>query len=263
MKNQRTKRPKARKTPIAMSAGDLQEKVDTLTRELTEAREQQTATADVLKVISRSTFDVQKVLDTLTESARRLCDASDAVLLLREGDFLRFAAHHGSIPIDFTEWKLSRAWVAGRSVLDRKRIHVHDLLSEKTEFPVGHASALRQGHRTIVAVPLMREQEVIGAINMRRTEVRPFTDKQIALIETFADQAVIAIENVRLITETREALERQTATAEVLQAINPSPGDLARYSTRSWRRRTAFAASATGACSSMTARSSAPSRCTG
>jgi two-component system, NtrC family, sensor kinase len=173
------------------------------------------------------------VLDTLTESACRLCDASDAVLLLREGDFLRFAAHHGSILMDSTERKLSRAWVAGRSVLDRKPIHVHDLLSEKAEFPVGHADALRQGHRTIVAVPLMREQDVIGAINMRRTEVRPFTDKQIALIETFADQAVIAIKNARLLNELRqrtddlsESLEQQTATSEVLQVINSSPGDL-------------------------------------
>jgi len=180
----------------------------------------------VLKVISRSTFDLQKVLDTLTESASRLCDAYDAVLLLREGDFLRIAAHHGEIPV-VDKWPVTREWISGRAAVDRKPVHVHDLQAEETEFPMAYAFARQAGHRTTLAVPLMRQEEAIGAISIRRMEVRPFTDKQIELMQTFADQAVIAIENARLLTEQREALERQTASAEVLQVINSSPGDLA------------------------------------
>jgi GAF domain-containing protein len=199
---------------------ELRERTD----DLGESLQQQTATADVLRVISRSTFDLQKVLDTLTESACRLCDAYDAVLMLREDDFLRIAAHYGDIPV-VDKWPVSRDWISGRCVVDRKPIHIHDLWAEEAEFPRAHALSQQTAHRSLFAVPLMREQEAIGAICIRRTEVRPFTDKQIELLQTFADQAVIAIENTRLFNETKEALAHQTATSEVLQAIGSSMAD--------------------------------------
>jgi two-component system, NtrC family, sensor kinase len=203
-----------------------------LLNELRESLQQQTATADVLKVISRSTFDLKTVLQTLVESAARLCEGYDSVLLLREGESLTFGAHHGPIPIDYVKWPISRAWAAGRSVLDRRPVHVHDLQTAGDEFSVGRAMALRLGARTILAVPLLRGSEAIGSIFVRRKEVRPFTDNQIELVETFADQAVIAIENVRLFDEVQartrelsEALEHQTATSEVLSVISRSPTD--------------------------------------
>jgi GAF domain-containing protein len=204
-----------------------------LLNELRESLQQQTATADVLKVISRSTFELEKVLNTLVASAAQLCNAYDAAILLREGNSLVFRTHHGPIPIDFVKLPVSRGWASGRAVTDRKPVHVHDLSAERYEFPEWHELVLRQGLRTLLSVPLLRENEAIGALAVRRAEVQPFTEKQIELAETFADQAVIAIENVRLFEEVQartrelsEALEQQTATSEVLQVISSSPGEL-------------------------------------
>jgi GAF domain-containing protein/anti-sigma regulatory factor (Ser/Thr protein kinase) len=206
------------------------------TRLLTELREslsQQTATADVLKVISRSTFDLQMVLDTLVESSAKLCEAVDSVIFLRQDDHLVVSAHYGPIPMDFGKYPIGCGWVTGRSVIDRVPVHVHDLQSANVEFPDGSEMAQRLGHRTILAVPLLRENEAIGAFGIRRNEIRPFTEKQIELVKTFADQAVIAIENVRLFDaeqqrtrELSESLEQQTATSEVLRVISGSPGEL-------------------------------------
>ncbi len=218
---------------IAIENVRLFEEVQARSRELAEALEQQTATSEILSVIAASPTNVEPVLRTVAENACRLCEAYDSVIALRDHDRLCIRAHYGPIPVDFAEWPIGRGWVTGRAFVDHEPVHVHDLQASVDEFPDGSTFALRLGHRTMLAVPLKREGEAIGALSLRRTEVKPFTDKQIELVSTFADQAVIAIENVRLFDEVQarnreltQALEQQTASSEILRVISGSQTDL-------------------------------------
>jgi two-component system, NtrC family, sensor kinase len=211
---------------------ELKRDLERKTRELAEAREQQAATAEILTAISDSPTDPYRVFADIAASAARLCDAYDATIRQVDGGQLRLVAHYGPILTGPTV-PLMHGAVAGRAVLDRRTIHLADEQSEMDEYPEGSEFARRLSYRTILCVPLLRAAEAIGVITIRRAEVRPFTDREVDLLKTFGDQAVIAIENTRLFEaeqtrtwELQASLEYQTATSDVLNVIGRSPTDV-------------------------------------
>src|SRR5215467_11130324 len=191
--------------------------LETLRRELAEAREQQAATSEILCVIASSPNDVQPVFDAIARSVARLCEAFDVMVLRVDGDVLRLVAHHGPIPAG--DVPLHRGTLGGRTIIDRRLLHIRDLQTEVDEFPEGSALARERGHRTTLSVPLLRENVAIGNIQVRRDEVRPFSENQIKLLQTFADQAVIAIENVRLFQELQQRTSELVRSVDELKAL--------------------------------------------
>jgi GAF domain-containing protein len=223
----------ARQAVIAIQNTRLFKAEQASKREVQESLEYQTATSEVLAVIARSPNQLQPVLDAICVTAAGLCDAEDTGIFLRESENLRYVANYGKLAGLLEPLALSRDSVSGRTVVDAAAVHVVDLQAARDEFPLGRDIARSYGHRTALGIPLLRDGKAIGCVFLRRTRVEPFTDKQVALLQTFANQAVIAISNVGLFEEVQartkelaESLEYQTATSEVLAVISRSPDAL-------------------------------------
>ena len=215
--------------PSSSSAARKETKVARLTGELKEARDRQRATAEVLSAISRSKFELQSILQSVVDTASQLCRADVSVIFRLEGEVYRFAAGYSLDPAYLeherrTPISPGPGTVVGRAAMSREVVQIEDAWTDPLYDQ--KAAVKISGGRSMIGVPLMREGEPIGVIGLARTRVESFTQREIELVTTFADQAVIAIENARLFDELRESLNQQTATSEVLQVISSSPGDL-------------------------------------
>jgi signal transduction histidine kinase len=213
----------------AQPSAEVTDEVEHLRRSLGEALDQQTATSEILRVISSSPTDVQPVFDAIVESAVRLCEAREGAVFSFDSDLVRLVAHHNMsqawLVAMHTEYPMrpTATRISGRAILNGSIVQIPDVALDpeyRSPYPA------RLGHRSLLAIPILRGGAAIGAIVIYRPEPGPFSDKHIGLLKTFADQAVIAIENVRLFNETKAALEQQTATSEILRVISSTPTDL-------------------------------------
>jgi len=203
------------------------ESIESLRRQLAEVLEQQSASSEILGMIARGPTYLQEVLDAIVESATRVCGAEDASVRLVDGDVLRLMAHVGPAPTTTVALPIASEPLNQHVLASGETVHIHDIVTETDPmFAPTRERVMRVGVRTLVYTPLLRNGQAIGTIGLRRLEVKPFADSQIRLLKTFADQAVIAIENVRLFQELKESLEQQTATSEILGVIAKSPTDI-------------------------------------